>query len=78
MAKKKFAIKTKTQCISLAKLYSILDEEFLPLRDRGSRNQLGFHQSRLTETITKNENSDYKKRISPYYPASFKKPLAYL
>ena len=40
--------------------------------------QLGFHQSSLTETITKNENSDYKKRISPYYPVSFKKPLAYL
>ncbi len=33
--------------------------------------QLGFHQSRLTEMITKNENGDYKKRITPYYLARF-------
>jgi DNA-binding Lrp family transcriptional regulator len=33
--------------------------------------QLGFHQSRLTEMITKNENGEYKKRISPYYLARF-------
>ena len=33
--------------------------------------QLGFHQSRLTEMITKNENGEYKKRITPYYLARF-------
>jgi len=33
--------------------------------------QLGFHQSRLTEMITKNENGEYKKRITPYYLAKF-------
>ena len=33
--------------------------------------QLGFHQSRLTEMITKNENGEYKKRITPYYVAKF-------
>ena len=31
--------------------------------------QLGFHQSRLTEMITKNQNGEYKKRITPYYLA---------
>ena len=31
--------------------------------------KLGFHQSRLTEMITKNENGEYKKRITPYYLA---------
>ena len=33
--------------------------------------KLGFHQSRLTEMITKNENGEYKKRITPYYLARF-------
>jgi len=33
--------------------------------------QLGFHQSRLTEMITKNERGEYKKRITPYYLAKF-------
>ncbi len=33
--------------------------------------QLGFHQSRLTEMINKNENGEYKKRITPYYLARF-------
>ena len=33
--------------------------------------QLGFHQSRLTEMITKNEKGQYKKRITPYYVAKF-------
>ena len=33
--------------------------------------QLDFHQSRLTEMITKNENGEYKKRITPYYVAKF-------
>lgn len=33
--------------------------------------QLGFHQSRLTEMITKNEHGEYKKRITPYYLAKF-------
>jgi hypothetical protein len=33
--------------------------------------QLGFHQSRLTEMITKNKNGEYKKRITPYYLARF-------
>jgi len=33
--------------------------------------QLGFHQSRLTEMITKNEKGEYKKRITPYYLARF-------
>ena len=33
--------------------------------------QLGFHQSRLTEMITKNENGEYKKRVTPYYLARF-------
>lgn len=33
--------------------------------------QLGFHQSRLTEMITKNEKDEYKKRITPYYLAKF-------
>ena len=33
--------------------------------------QLGFHQSRLTEMITKNEHGEYKKRITPYYLARF-------
>ena len=33
--------------------------------------KLGFHQSRLTEMITKNESGEYKKRITPYYLARF-------
>ena len=33
--------------------------------------QLGFHQSRLTEMITKNSQGDYKTRITPYYLARF-------
>ncbi len=33
--------------------------------------QLGFHQSRLTEMITKNGKGEYKKRITPYYLARF-------
>ena len=33
--------------------------------------QLGFHQSGLTEMMTKNENGEYKKRITPYYLARF-------
>jgi DNA-binding Lrp family transcriptional regulator len=33
--------------------------------------KLGFHQSRLTEMITKNEKGEYKKRITPYYLARF-------
>ena len=33
--------------------------------------RLGFHQSRLTEMITKNEDGEYKKRITPYYLARF-------
>jgi len=33
--------------------------------------KLGFHHSRLTEMITKNENGEYKKRITPYYVAKF-------
>ena len=33
--------------------------------------KLGFHQSRLTEMITRNENGEYKKRITPYYLARF-------
>lgn len=33
--------------------------------------QLGFHQSRLTEMITKNEKGKYKTRITPYYIARF-------
>ena len=58
-------------------------EEFAPkireiLRDYKAKRQLssiakklGFHQSRLTEMITKNENGEYKKRITPYYLARF-------
>ena len=58
-------------------------EEFAPrireiLRGYRDRRQLssiakklGFHQSRLTEMITKNENGEYKKRITPYYLARF-------
>ena len=53
-------------------------EEFAPkirdiLRDYRDKRQLssidrklGFHQSRLTEMITKNEHGEYKKRITPY------------
>jgi plasmid maintenance system antidote protein VapI len=33
--------------------------------------QLGFHQSRLTEMITKNRKGEYKTRITPYYIARF-------
>ena len=33
--------------------------------------KLGFHQSRLTEMITKNKNGEYKTRITPYYLARF-------
>lgn len=33
--------------------------------------RLGFHQSRLTEMITKNKNGEYKTRITPYYLARF-------
>lgn len=33
--------------------------------------KLDFHQSRLTEMLTKNEHGQYKKRITPYYPAKF-------
>jgi hypothetical protein len=33
--------------------------------------RLGFHQSRLTEMITKNGKGEYKKRITPYYLARF-------
>lgn len=58
-------------------------EEFAPrIREilRGYRNKrqlssiarkLGFHQSRLTEMITKDEHGEYKKRITPYYLARF-------
>jgi DNA-binding Lrp family transcriptional regulator len=58
-------------------------EEFAPkIREilRGFRDKrqlsaiaqkLGFHQSRLTEMITKNESGEYKKRITPYYLARF-------
>jgi len=58
-------------------------EEFAPkireiLREYRTKRQLssiakklGFHQSRLTEMITKNENGEYKKRITPYYLARF-------
>lgn len=58
-------------------------EEFSPkireiLRDYRNKRQLsstarklGFHQSRLTEMITKNERGQYKKRITPYYLARF-------
>jgi hypothetical protein len=58
-------------------------EEFAPkIREilRGYRDKrqlssiarkLGFHQSRLTEMITKNEHGEYKKRITPYYLAKF-------
>ena len=58
-------------------------EEFAPrireiLRDYRDKRQLstiakqlGFHQSRLTEMITKNANGKYKKRITPYYLARF-------
>jgi hypothetical protein len=58
-------------------------EEFAPkireiLRDYRKKRQLssiarqlGFHQSRLTEMITKNENGEYKKRVTPYYLAKF-------
>lgn len=58
-------------------------EEFAPkireiLRDYRAKRRLssiakrlGFHQSRLTEMITKNENGEYKKRITPYYLARF-------
>ena len=57
--------------------------EFAPrireiLRDYRAKRQLssvakklGFHQSRLTEMITKNEKGEYKKRITPYYVAKF-------
>jgi len=33
--------------------------------------QLGFHQSRLTEMITKNGKGEYKTRVTPYYLARF-------
>ena len=33
--------------------------------------KLGFHQSRLTEMITKNAKGEYKTRITPYYLARF-------
>ena len=33
--------------------------------------QLGFHESRLTEMITTNDNGEYKKRITPHYLAKF-------
>jgi len=33
--------------------------------------KLGFHQSRLTEMITKNDRGEYKTRITPYYLARF-------
>ncbi|MGD2126281.1 MAG: hypothetical protein PVG99_09390 [Desulfobacteraceae bacterium] len=33
--------------------------------------QLGFHPSRLTEMITKNNNADYKRKITPYYLGKF-------
>ena len=33
--------------------------------------QLGFHQSRLTEMLTKNGKGEYKKPITPYYLARF-------
>ena len=58
-------------------------EEFAPrIREilRGYRNKrqlssiarkLDFHQSRLTEMITKNEHGKYKKQITPYYLARF-------
>jgi hypothetical protein len=58
-------------------------EEFAPkvreiLRDYRAKRQLssiakklGFHQSRLTEMITKNKTGEYKKRITPYYLARF-------
>jgi hypothetical protein len=58
-------------------------EEFAPkireiLREYRDKRQLssiakklGFHQSRLTEMITKNEHGQYKKRITPYYLARF-------
>jgi DNA-binding Lrp family transcriptional regulator len=58
-------------------------EEFAPrIREilRGFRDKrqlsaiaqkLGFHQSRLTEMINKNEKGEYKKRITPYYLARF-------
>ena len=58
-------------------------EEFAPkireiLREYRTKRQLssiakrlGFHQSRLTEMLTKNRNGEYKKRITPYYLARF-------
>ena len=58
-------------------------EEFAPkireiLREYRAKRQLfsiakklGFHQSRLTEMITKNKDGEYKKRITPYYLAKF-------
>ena len=58
-------------------------EEFAPrireiLRDFRDKRQLsaiarelGFHQSRLTEMITKNSDGAYKTRITPYYLAKF-------
>ena len=58
-------------------------EEFAPrireiLRDFRDKRQLsaiarelGFHQSRLTEMITKNSDGAYKTRITPYYFAKF-------
>ncbi len=33
--------------------------------------KLCFHQSRLTEMITKDASGEYKKRITPYYLAKF-------
>ena len=33
--------------------------------------QLGFHQSRITEMIARNEHGEYKKRIIPYCLARF-------
>ena len=33
--------------------------------------KLGFHQSRLTEMLTKNDQGEYKTRITPYYLARF-------
>ena len=77
MAKKNNSkhIEDRSQVDALAEFAPKIREILRSYRDKRQLSsiakQLGFHQSRLTEMISKNEKGEYKTRITPYYLARF-------
>lgn len=68
-------IKSQKQVDNLADFSPRVREILRGYRDKRQLSsiarRLGFHQSRLTEMITKNNKGEYKTRITPYYLARF-------